>query len=215
MDEFYVQMKVSLRPLVPVIILALLSPSGSALAATASRSEPDPALPDPVASPAAMDQELQELVDSNRDAAPARETTWRVSAGRPLKLSASYGWLTLVPTDGGEDGGIEDDLDVTPATLAQLEVGLAGAKLSFGLAAARGEYGSAMRDARSAGDVKLSVLRTYGHPVGVAPGQFFVGGEIDAHWFLTLGVGIFRRVGGGTAGGESWLMAADVGVGFL
>jgi hypothetical protein len=183
-------------------LAALLFPVAAARAAPAA----PPARP-------TLDPELTELVRDSDKGGSSHPFIWSLDFGRPLIASLSLGWLTPF-TAAGQAEEFDEDWELVPATLFQLEGGAGGGKLSLGLAGALGDYGDEFRDARMAGDVKFSLLRTWWRPVGANAKRWFIGGEIDFHYLLKFGAGVFRRIGG-PSGSDTWLVSATIGYGFL
>jgi len=87
-----------------------------------------------------------------------------------------------------------------------LEPGLGGGQLSLGLAAGSPWGGSAR--------AQLSLFRSWGESVKVAPGQTFLGAEL---LFMPLHIGLgasaYRRVSGDTPG-DTWFAGLSFAVGF-
>ena len=130
------------------------------------------------------------------------QPTWSVRLSNPQIASASVGVLV---------GEIESETPPASGTqlpsglLLQLEPGLGGGKASIGYAKGLLPY--------AAGGVKLSVLRTWGHPLFADPRRTYVGIEGEASFFIQLSVGVMRRVAGDGNSGR-WLVTGGVGLGF-
>jgi hypothetical protein len=85
----------------------------------------------------------------------------------------------------------------------QVEAGEGGGKLQFG-------YGSWYM---AGGAVKLSLLRTWGDPIGIEPNQTYLGAECQLNLFLLNGaVGLYAEIDGD--GEDETLVTWSAGIGF-
>ena len=148
---------------------------------------------------------LAGLLLSLAGVAPAQagcEPTWGVRLSTPQIVSASAGVLI---------GEIDAPEPPPPGThlphgmLLQVEPGLAGGKLSVGYAKGLLPY--------AAGGLKLSALRTWGHPLVAKPRATYVGIEAEATFFVKFSVGVMRRVGGNPASSRT-MVTGGIGIGF-
>jgi hypothetical protein len=87
----------------------------------------------------------------------------------------------------------------------QIEPGLAGGKVSAGYAIGLLPYAGA--------GLKLSALRTWGHPLVAKPRQTYVGIEAEATFFIKFSVGVMRRVGGEYSP-HRLMLTGGIGLGF-
>jgi hypothetical protein len=130
------------------------------------------------------------------------EPTWGVRFSTPQIVSASAGVLI---------GQIDAPEPPPPGTflphglLLQIEPGLGGGKLSVGYATGLLPY--------AAGGLKLSALRTWGHPLVAKPHATYVGIEAEASFFIKLSVGVMRRVGGNPASSRT-MLTGGIGLAF-
>ncbi len=130
------------------------------------------------------------------------EPTWAVRFGTPQIASASVGLLVgkIEPRQPPATG-----TQLPSGLLLQIEPGLGGAKASLGYAKGLLPY--------AAGGIKVSILRTWGHPAFTHARQTYVGVEGQAAFFVSLNLGVLRRVGG-TGEAPHWLVTGGVGLGF-
>jgi hypothetical protein len=130
------------------------------------------------------------------------QPTWSVRLSSPQIASASVGLLV---------GEIDSETPPASGTqlpsglLLQVEPGLGGGKASIGYAKGLLPY--------AAGGVKVSVLRTWGHPLFADPRRTYVGIEGEASFFIQLSFGVMRRVAGSGDSGR-WLVTGGIGLGF-
>src|SRR5205814_7160165 len=110
-------------------------------------------------------------------------TTFAIEAGGPLLVSGSAGLIVGKVTTGGES------CPSAVGTLVQAEAGLGGGQVSLGrlfFTYCYSPFGSL-----GAADVKLTLLRTWGKPLGGDTGRTYLGPELDigiADWKATLGL---------------------------
>ena len=104
-----------------------------------------------------------------------------VKATTPQRLSGSVAWW-LFPADVNSSGFWQ-------GTIIQVEPGLGGGKLQFGIF---GEGGHTVLAA-----AKLSVLRTWRDPIGLEPDQAYLGVECEAALggFLNVNLGVYGQAG--------------------
>jgi hypothetical protein len=139
---------------------------------------------------------------SPRPVSAGCEPTWGVRLSSPQIVSASGGILI---------GKLEPDQPPPPGSflphglILQVEPGLGGGKVSVGYAKGLLPY--------AAGGVKLSALRTWGHPLWAEPRATYVGLEAEAAFFIQLSVGLLKRVGGNTAS-PGLIVTGGIGLGF-
>jgi hypothetical protein len=145
------------------------------------------------------------LVLTLAGAAPAQagcQPTWGVRISTPQIVSASAGVLI---------GEIDAPEPPPPGTflphglLLQVEPGLAGGKLSAGYASGLLPY--------AAYGIKLSALRTWGHPLVARPRATYLGIEAEASFFVKFSVGVMQRVGGNPASSGT-MVTGGIGIGF-
>jgi len=130
------------------------------------------------------------------------QPTWGLRFGTPQIVSASAGLLI---------GKIDAPEPPPPGTflprglLLQIEPGLGGGKLSAG-------YASGLLPYAGYG-IKLSALRTWGHPWVAKPRASYLGIEADASFFVKFSVGVMRRVGGDPASSGT-MLTGGIGLAF-
>jgi hypothetical protein len=91
----------------------------------------------------------------------------------------------------------------------QAQAGTGGGRLSLGLAARARVEDEDFRGAAGAG-LKVSLARTWGSPLGTAPGVTYLGPEIDLDVkHVALSLGVLFRVGG--QGGQGTLFTWGLG----
>jgi hypothetical protein len=139
---------------------------------------------------------------AGREAAAGCQPTWGVRLSTPQIVSASAGVLI---------GQLDPPQPPPPGThlpsgfLLQLEPGLGGGKLSAG-------YGIGLLPYAAAG-LKLSALRTWGHPLFAKPNQTYLGIEAEATFFVKLSLGVMRRVRGDNSTARV-IVTGGIGLGF-
>jgi hypothetical protein len=130
------------------------------------------------------------------------QPTWGVRLSTPQIVSASAG-LLIGQIDAPEPPPPGSHL---PSGLfLQIEPGLAGGKVSAGYAIGLLPYAGA--------GLKLSALRTWGHPLVAKPRQTYVGIEAEATFFIKFSVGVMRRVGGEYSP-HRLMLTGGIGLGF-
>lgn len=107
------------------------------------------------------------------------------------------------------------EMCVASGVLLQAEPGLGGGKLSVGYAWGLGQgVGDIFLLPMGGVAVKFSALQTWGRTWSVAPGQTYIGGELDISAFLLkFSIGLMKRVAG-EAEGDDWLFTIGGGFGF-
>ena len=136
-------------------------------------------------------------------AAPAAaEPALSAEFGSPLKLSANLGIRI----------GAAGSSDVEPGTgrglLLQVQPGLGGVAVNVGWTpVALPAWGT-----QAVGfAVKARLLRSWGSPMTVEPGQTFAGLELDVAWIVKVSLGVLQRVQSGP--GKATVFTWSVGVG--
>ncbi len=130
------------------------------------------------------------------------QPTWGVRLSSPQIVSGSVGLLI---------GPMEPPQPPPPGThlpnglLLAIEPGLGGGKISAGYAKGLLPY--------AAGGIKVSALRTWGHPIFADRKQTYVGLEAEASFFIKLSVGLMRRVGGDSSR-RRLMLTGGIGLGF-
>ncbi len=116
---------------------------------------------------------------------------------------------------------IDDDVDGHGSTdgwapMMEFEAALGGGKASLGVGRVDGGFGFPhwIVGALWAPELKATVLRTWGDPLGLEPDQTFIGPEIGLSWYgiATVGLGALFRVQG-DAPDEEWTISASLGIG--
>jgi hypothetical protein len=130
------------------------------------------------------------------------QPTWSVRLSTPQIASASLGLVvgSIDPPDPPPAGS-----HLSHGLLLQIEPGVAGGKLSIGYARGLFPYAGA--------GIKASLLRTWGRPLVTEPRQTYAGLEIEASFFVNLGLGVLWRVDG-TAQAPRTMVTAGIGLGF-
>jgi hypothetical protein len=130
------------------------------------------------------------------------QPTWGVRLGNPQIVSASVGILVgeIDPKEPPATG-----TQLPTGLLVQIEPGLGGGKASIGYAKGLLPYAAA--------GVKVSLLRTWGHPLFAEPRRTYLGVEGEATFFIKLSVGVLRRVAGEGDSGR-WMVTGGIGLGF-
>jgi hypothetical protein len=123
---------------------------------------------------------------------------WQAGAGLGTPLKGAVTVVLMRGQAGGVDGWWGENV--------VLDAGLGGGKVRLG----RYSYG-----ANAGREYGLALLHTWGEPWQVAPGQTFLGGEVQLGALpLTLSLGGFVRVRG-DAPGDAFLFSAALGARLL
>lgn len=130
------------------------------------------------------------------------QPSWGVRVSNPQILSASVGILVgaIDPEEPPASG-----THLPSGLLLQIEPGIGGGKASIGYAKGLLPY--------AAGGFKVSVLRTWGHPLFAEPRRTYLGVEGEATFFIKLSLGVLRRVAGEGDSGR-WMVTGGIGLGF-
>jgi len=129
------------------------------------------------------------------------EPALSVEVGSPQKLSASLG--IRIGTVG------EGEADYGKGFLLQVQPGLGGGAVNLGWApVALPAWGS-----QAVGVVvKARLLRSWGDPWSIEPGQTFAGAEVGVAWIVKVSVGVLARVSSGGEGRKT-VFTWSIGVG--
>jgi hypothetical protein len=60
--------------------------------------------------------------------------------------------------------------------------------------------------------VKARVVRSWGSPTAIEPGQTFAGAELEAAWIVKVSFGVLRRTGSGTGKGTIFTWSVGIGL---
>jgi hypothetical protein len=120
-----------------------------------------------------------------------------VGYGAPLGATATAGVLYGLGADVREES---ERVKALVGLLFQLHAGTGGGKLSLGLGA-RASVRSEDFKGSAGSALKLSLVRTWRHPVGTEHGQTYLGPELDIGlWRLDSTLGVLARVNGSRGG---------------
>ena len=130
------------------------------------------------------------------------EPTWCVRLATPQIASASLGILVgqTEPPDPPPPG-----TNLSKGVLFQVEPCIAGGKVSLGVAKGLFPYAGA--------GIKLSVLRTWGHPLFTEPRRTYAGIEGEASFFVNYQLGVMKRVAG-ASDAPGVIVTGGIGLGF-